>query len=314
MTSFLRTSVRLWARPRHVNTDRPFSIKNIALFKPDPGVIEGRYLYYLVRSRHFQEAVKAARTGSAQPFIGLAQLRRHRVRYHSELTEQARIAGILSAYDDLAENDAQRVRILEEMAQRILREKLGEEVLREEVESVQGLMDQGWSLVALGDVARLEKQKFHEGVHEDRPLLDLARMQQSTLLVRETGVPSELATSRIVFEEGDVLFGSIRPYLHKVSLAPWPGVTNVSVLVLRALEERLGSFLAVLLSSDEAVRWADQHSSGTKMPVIKWDVLRTMPVLLPPDTALLSFNAAVEPLVQGGEGRLASNPEPSPNA
>lgn len=56
-----------------VNTKREFSIKNIALFKPNPSIIDSRYLYYLVVSPDFQSLAIGTRTGSAQPFLGLSQ-------------------------------------------------------------------------------------------------------------------------------------------------------------------------------------------------------------------------------------------------
>ena len=57
-----------------VNTVREFSIKNIALFKPDPDIMCGRYLYYLTISPRFQQLAKSMRTGSAQPFLSLNHL------------------------------------------------------------------------------------------------------------------------------------------------------------------------------------------------------------------------------------------------
>jgi len=52
------------------------------------------------------------------------------------------------------------------------------------------------------------------------------------------------------------------------------------------------------LSSVAAVRWAEQHSTGTKMPVIKWDIFRTMPVLLPEESILGRFHEVVYPMLQ----------------
>lgn len=106
----------------YVNTSREFSIKNIALFKPNPAAIDRRYLYYLVISPQFQAMAKGTKTGSAQPFLSLGQLRSHRIQYHRELCVQRRIAGILSAYDDLIENNQRRIRILEEMARTLYRD------------------------------------------------------------------------------------------------------------------------------------------------------------------------------------------------
>jgi type I restriction enzyme S subunit len=106
----------------YVNTRREFSIKNIALFKPNPAVVDGRYLYYVVVSPQFQALAKGTKTGSAQPFLSLHQLRSHRIQYHKDLPVQRRVAGILSAYDDLIENNRQRIRILEDMARTVYRE------------------------------------------------------------------------------------------------------------------------------------------------------------------------------------------------
>lgn len=74
------------------------------------------------------------------------------------LGEQQRIASILSAYDDLIENNTRRIAILEEMARRIYEEWFvrfrfpGHEGVRM-VESELGLVPEGWRVAELGDVA-----------------------------------------------------------------------------------------------------------------------------------------------------------------
>jgi type I restriction enzyme S subunit len=220
-----------------------------------------------------------------------------------DVEEQRKIAAILSAYDDLIENNLRRIKILEEMAQNLYREWFvkfrfpGHQHARF-TDSPLGRISEGWEVVSLGKLAELRKDKFKEKLHSECPLLDLAKMQQRTLFVGETGSPDELTTSRIIFEEDDILFGSIRPYLHKVALAPCRGVTNVSVLVIRPAEKSLQSFLAVLLSSIDTIRWADQHSTGTKMPVIKWEAFQTMPVLMPSQSAIRAFETSVQPMLQ----------------
>jgi len=219
------------------------------------------------------------------------------------LPTQRKIAATLSAYDDLIENNTRRIAILEEMARAIYREWFvhfrfpGHEQVAM-VDSELGPIPEGWEVRQLGQLGELNKEKFREDAHSDLPLLGLARMLRRTLSVGEMGNPGELSTSRIIFKEDDILFGSIRPYLHKVALAPCQGVTNVSVLVIRPMAEVCKSLLAVLLSSVAAVRWAEQHSTGTKMPVIKWDIFRTMPVLLPEESILGRFHEVVYPMLQ----------------
>jgi type I restriction enzyme, S subunit len=71
---------------------------------------------------------------------------------------QRRIAGILSAYDDLIENSQRRIKILEEMARRLYREWFvhfrfpGHEDCRL-VESPLGEIPEGWEVKGLGEIA-----------------------------------------------------------------------------------------------------------------------------------------------------------------
>jgi len=109
----------------YVNTDLEFSIKNVALFKPDPKKIVPRYLYYLVINNEFQDGIKNRRTGSAQPFVSLDILRTNPIRFIEDVPTQRRIADILSAYDDLIENNKRRIRILEQMAQGLYQKWFG---------------------------------------------------------------------------------------------------------------------------------------------------------------------------------------------
>ena len=132
-----------------VNTTREFSIKNVALFKPDKEKVDPRYLFYLLRSKVVMEGLLAHRSGSAQPFIGLSTLRAFQVSHHRERLTQQRIAAILSAYDDLIENNTRRIAILEEMARRLYEEWFvhfrfpGHETA-EFVETELGCTPQGW--------------------------------------------------------------------------------------------------------------------------------------------------------------------------
>jgi type I restriction enzyme S subunit len=80
------------------------------------------------------------------------------------LPVQRRIAGILSAYDDLIENSQRRIKILEEMARRLYREWFvhfrfpGHEGCSF-VDSPLGEIPEGWELKALGEVLELNYGK-----------------------------------------------------------------------------------------------------------------------------------------------------------
>jgi type I restriction enzyme S subunit len=109
-----------------VRSNRKFSIKNVALFRADIRKIDPVYLYYLVLSPEFRANVLNMRSGSAQPFISLGNLRSFEVNYHVDIVAQRQVASILSAYDDLIDNNLRRIKILEEMARAIYRQWFAE--------------------------------------------------------------------------------------------------------------------------------------------------------------------------------------------
>jgi type I restriction enzyme S subunit len=82
-----------------VQSDRSFSIKNVALFKPDQAKITPRFLEYFFLSEQVQSFIKGSTRGSAQPFIGLGTLRGFPVAL-PPLDEQHNIGELLGALDD----------------------------------------------------------------------------------------------------------------------------------------------------------------------------------------------------------------------
>ncbi|MEK6664099.1 MAG: restriction endonuclease subunit S [Pseudomonadota bacterium] len=80
------------------------------------------------------------------------------------LPVQQRIAGILSAYDELIENSQRRIRILEEMARNLYREwfvhfRFPGHENHPRVASPLGEIPQGWEVTNLGNVVEIKKGK-----------------------------------------------------------------------------------------------------------------------------------------------------------
>ncbi|MCM8595929.1 restriction endonuclease subunit S [Accumulibacter sp.] len=221
---------------------------------------------------------------------------------HPPLPIQRRIAGILSAYDELIENSQRRIKVLESMARAIYREWFvhfrfpGHESISR-VSSPIGDIPQGWEAKKLGDLCELRKDPYKDVDHAGLPLLDMARMPSRSLAPGDTGTPAELTTSRILFQRGDTLFGAIRCYLHKVVAAHYPGVTNTSVLVLRPRSPSFRSLVAIVASDIDTIRWAETQSTGTKMPVINWGVFQSMPSPIPSKALAQAFEDIAGPIL-----------------
>lgn len=204
-----------------------------------------------------------------------------------EFEQQKTIADFLSAYDYLIENNTRRIQILEQTLIATYNEWFVSE------NSNQNIIRIG----TLADISQLIKMKYEEKRDHELPLVDMARIRSRNLACSEYGSSSDLMTSRIIFEEGDILFGSIRTYLHKVMLAPFRGITNTSVLVFRPVSESYYTFLTATLFRDETIQWTDQYSTGTKMPVIKGDLFMTMPTPIPTQDALDIFEMSMNPVL-----------------
>jgi len=105
-----------------VSDDIEFSIKNVALFRPDPEKVDPLYFYYLVISPFFKGQFLNVRSGSAQPFISLESFRSVKFPCLKNKVLQERIGKILSAYDDLIENNRRRIQLLEQAARLLYKE------------------------------------------------------------------------------------------------------------------------------------------------------------------------------------------------
>lgn len=131
---------------------------NAVLWVTDFKGNDPRFVSYLLKSMDFSNL----NSGSAQPSLNRNYLYPLPVRC-PDLDIQCRIASILSAYDDLIDNNSRRITILEEMAQMIYREwfvnfRFPGHGKAKMVESESGPIPMGWLLLPLGDAIQ-----FHIG-------------------------------------------------------------------------------------------------------------------------------------------------------
>lgn len=94
--------------------------KSVAIVKPNSDIIYPLYLYYQLQccvERFINQS-----NGSAQKNLLLSTMRAFELFIHDDLNTQRRIADILSAYDDLIENNRKQIKLLEEAAQRLYKE------------------------------------------------------------------------------------------------------------------------------------------------------------------------------------------------
>jgi type I restriction enzyme S subunit len=282
-----------------VRDDREFSIKNVALFRPDRRKVDQSYFYYLVLSPEFRANVMNVRSGSAQPFITLGNLRSFEVGYVEDIAVQQRIASILSAYDELIENNQRRIRILEDMARSLYREWFihfrypGHESVPL-VASPLGPIPQGWEVKKLGEIAENMRRNVPKGqLDEPQPYVGLEHIPRRSLALDAWETATDLGSNKLAFKKGEILFGKIRPYFHKVSVAPFAGLCSADTIVIRARSPEHYAIVVACVSSDAFVAHATATSNGSKMPRANWHVLKEYQVAIPTGKLAARFSSLV---------------------
>ena len=157
----LLTSVGTLGVPYVVRAGERFYFKdgNLTWFRNFKN-LDSQFLYYWLTSPEGKSELKKCTIGSSQSAFTIVLLKGMEIEL-PPLPTQRRVAGILSAYDGLIENNMRRIKILEEMAQTIYREWFvhfrfpGHEKVKM-VNSPLGKIPEGWEVVELGDVTDIQ--------------------------------------------------------------------------------------------------------------------------------------------------------------
>ena len=115
-------------------------------------------------------------------------------------------------------------------------------------------------------------------------LLNLDMIEGNTgNIIEKVVVPKEDILSAQPFDEGNVLFSKLRPYLNKAVSPNEKGYATTELVPLRPMQDKLNrTFFTYLLRGDQFVQFANDISGGTKMPRMPLKELRDFKCILPP--------------------------------
>ena len=269
--------------PVYADTDLEIAFqRHIAILKPS-STVDSRFLYYSVLSPAFYNAADNVAIGAAQKTITLSALRNLEIPL-PPLLVQRRIADILSAYDDLIENNRRRIAILEETARLAYRKWFGGEVGRK---------------ATLDEICHdVRRGVSPDAIAPETPYIGLEHMPRRSISLCEWESAQKVTSTKLAFEAGDILFGKIRPYFHKVGIAFVDGVASSDAIVIKPNRPELLAYVLMTVSSDAFIAAASQGmKEGSKMPRADWKQLLQYPVSLPDDGTLSRFNKVLTPIL-----------------
>lgn len=143
-------------------------------------------------------------------------------------------------------------------------------------------------------------------IGENVPYIGLEHVPRRLMWSSEAGSSDSVTSLKAQFRPGDILFGKLRPYFHKVMTAIEPGVCSTDILVLRSNPEISGFALAAL-SSDAVIEQATASSEGTRMPRASWKDLAKIEVPWPGHDDAARFSQSVESLRSASIAVLTEN-------
>lgn len=258
---------------------------------------DGKFLYYLLRNETKQ--IQGRCGGVATPIINKSDFEKIEIDVPALAVEQT-IGAILSSYDDLIENNRRRMALLEEAARQLYREWFVR--LRfpghEHTRITKGVPD-GWERMVLGNLCEeIRESVSPDALEPNTPYIGLEHMPRCSISLNEWGKAEQVTSSKFRIRAGEILFGKIRPYFHKVGITFVDGVASSDTIVIRPLEEKLHSLVLMTVSSDTFVAvTAQTMKEGAKMPRADWKQMKAYPVAVPPDGLLITFHGVIQPII-----------------
>ena len=227
---------------------------------------------------------------------------------HPSLDIQDKIVAALAAYDDLIENNKLRIKLLEEMAQRIYREWFvdfrypGHQTVPL-VDSELGPIPEGWHVrpfteiadVLSGGTPRTTEEGYWNGnipFFTPRDAPDSLVALTTEKHVTQVGLDH---CNSALYQPGTV-FITARGTVGKVALAGVAMAMNQSCYAIRGREGICQEFL--LFSLMNQVDYLKTNTGGATFDTIVVDTFRRMNIAAPPSQLVDSFGNAVGPILQ----------------
>lgn len=277
--------------------------KSVAIVKPDKAKIFPKYLYYQLQNC-VDDFINRS-NGAAQKNLLLSTMRAFKMNIHEDEDLQMHIAAILSAYDDLIENNQKQIKLLEEAAQRLYKEWFVD--LRfpghETTPIVDGIPE-GWSMCTAGNVIEFNpKTPLKKGcIKQSVPMTALST---SSMVLNSSEFTMTESNSGAKFRNGDTLLARITPCLENGKTAFVAGITSeegavgsTEFIVMRA--KKINPYMVYLLARTEEFRKTAINSmtgsDGRQRAQV--DKIMQFPYLLAPQSTLEAFSQLVEPIFE----------------
>ena len=278
-----------------------------------------KYLQYCLQSPTLTSIIKSWCNTTVQETLNLKEIKKLPIPLPTS-DEQHAIAHILGTLDDKIELNLKINQTLEKIAKAIFKSwfvdfdpvrakaegrptglppEISDLFPDELLDSEIGEIPKGWEVSPLSEfIEEVGKKTKPSPETEVRPYVPIDCISSKSLTLWDFKNGEEAKSSLVSFKKGDILFGAMRPYFHKVCISPFDGTTRTTCLVLSSKERDYFGFSLLTLFLDSTIDFATQNSTGSTIPYIKWkNELESLTVPLPPVELAGQFNTYLEPIL-----------------
>lgn len=290
--------------PVFIKDNKPFVFqRHIAILRPN-GNIDARFLYYTMLSRDFYMKADAAAIGAAQRTVSLTALRNIEITV-PPIETQRRIADIVSAYDDLIENNRKQIKLLEEAAQRLYKEWFVDLRFPGHVHTkITDGVPEGWEECSLDDVIEFDP-KVQLTKDRVKQFIPMSALSTSSMVLDLNEISETMSNSGSKFQDGDTLLARITPCLENGKTAFVHGIQSsegaigsTEYIVMRS--KCLNPYMVYLHARTDGFRQSaiNSMSGSDGRQRVKADKLKALSYLLPPATLVNQFGQFVAPIFE----------------
>jgi type I restriction enzyme S subunit len=252
-----------------------------------------KFLYFLLHNARLNSYAG----GAAQPLVTQTVLKQVEVAV-PPLPVQRRIAGILTAYDELIENCQRRIRLLEEMARALYREWFvhfrfpsHDKVPR--VDSPLGPIPEGWAVTPLSSLVDFAKGRKPAETRRDALPGDVRLLLIDSL---HGGVAVFTSPAKLVLAETrDTIMVMDGASSCEVTIGS-SGAVGSTLGRFRTTRPKVFSPHALYRFLEAKAEEFKSKNIGAAIPHANKDYVLTQPIALPPEHVASRFNSQLEPL------------------
>lgn len=280
------------------------------LIRPSHENLLNEFLALFFSLPQFKDYITLNAVGATMPNLNTKILQNIPLFLPSRAT-QRKIVAVISAYDNLIENNTRRIAILEEMAQAIYREWFvhfrfpGHQNVKL-VDSPLGQIPEGWEASRFGDVATFENgdrgknyPKSNNFVDEGVPFINAGHLVGGIVNLREMNRIDDTTFHRLSrgkIKAGDLLMcvrGSLGRIARVGSLSL--GAIASSLVIIR--DSTIGeSYLYYTLAGPYGQQMVTELDNGVAQPNVSVQSVKRYPLLVPSSSLLKEFEELIHPI------------------